>query len=501
MPPRASRREWIGLAVLALPCLLYSMDLEVLYLATPSIAADLQPTGAQMLWIIDIYGFLLAGSLITMGTLGDRIGRRRLLLCGASAFGLASVLAAFAPTAETLIAARALLGVAGATLAPSTLSLIRNMFLDPRQRTFAVSVWTTCFSIGAVLGPLVGGVLLEFFWWGSVFLIAVPIMVLILVIGPILLPEFRDDRPGRMDLLSAALSVVAVLAVIYGLKDVAADGLGLTAVASVTTGIVTGYLCLRRQRGLDDPLVDVDLLRDHAVTVALSVNGLGIFVIAGVFLFVAQYLQMVAGYSPLEAGLLTIPSAIALIVGSMTAPLIARFTKPAYGIAIGLGTATMGSAVLAMVDADEGVGPLVTGTVLLCLGLAPVVTLATDTIVSAAPPERAGSAASMSETSIELGGALGIAVLGSIGVAVYRTRLSDDLPADLPSDEGLMAQETLGGAVDVSASVAGAVGEQVLQAAQSAFTAGFVVVSVLCCLLMVALAIAAAAYLREVRVG
>ena len=202
------------------------MDLTVLNLAVPQLSADLKPSSAQLLWIIDIYGFLVAGSLITMGTLGDRIGRRRLLLIGAAAFGVASVLAAFSTSAEMLIATRALLGIAGATLAPSTLSLIRNMFLDPQQRTVAIGVWITSYSVGAAIGPLVGGVLLEYFWWGSVFLIGVPVMVLLLVLGPLLLPEYRDPDAGRLDLVSAALSLAAVLAVIYGLKQIAEDGLG-----------------------------------------------------------------------------------------------------------------------------------------------------------------------------------------------------------------------------------------------------------------------------------
>src|SRR6266516_1694299 len=222
--PRAGRREWIGLAVIALPCLLYAMDLTVLYLAVPHLSADLKPSSAQLLWIVDIYGFLVAGLLITMGTLGDRIGRRRLLLLGAVAFGVASVLAAYAHSAEQLIAARALLGVAGATLAPSTLSLIRNMFLDPKQRSVAVAVWISIFSAGGAVGPLAGGVLLEWFWWGSVFLLAVPVMALLLVLGPILLPEYRDPQAGRLDLVSAGMSLVAVLAVVWGLKQLAQDG-------------------------------------------------------------------------------------------------------------------------------------------------------------------------------------------------------------------------------------------------------------------------------------
>src|SRR5918999_1727511 len=210
-PPRAGRKEWIGLAVIALACMLYVMDLTVLHLAVPAISADLRPSSAELLWIIDIYGFVVAGSLITMGALGDRIGRRRLLMIGAAAFGVASVLAAFSTSPGMLIATRAVLGVAGATLAPSTLSLIRNMFLDPRQRTQAIGIWITSFSAGAVIGPPLGGVLLQYFWWGSVFLLAVPVMVLLLILGPRLLPEFRDPNAGRLDPISAAMSLTAML--------------------------------------------------------------------------------------------------------------------------------------------------------------------------------------------------------------------------------------------------------------------------------------------------
>jgi len=218
---RATRREWIGLAAIALPCMLYSMDLTALDLAVPRLSEDLRPTGTQLLWILDIYGFLVAGSLITMGTLGDRIGRRKLLLIGAGTFGAASVLAAFSTSAPMLIASRALLGVAGATLAPSTLSLIRSMFLDAQQRTVAIGVWVTSYSVGAAVGPLLGGLVLEHFWWGGVFLLSVPVMLLLLLTGPVLLPEYRDPDAGRLDLLSAAQSLLAVLLVIYGLKHMA----------------------------------------------------------------------------------------------------------------------------------------------------------------------------------------------------------------------------------------------------------------------------------------
>src|SRR5918995_1129543 len=244
--PRAGRKEWIGLAVIALPCMLYSMDLTVLNLAVPALTQDLEPSSTQLLWILDIYGFLVAGSLITMGTLGDRIGRRRLLLIGAAAFGVASIVAAFSTSAEMLIVTRALLGLAGATLAPSTLSLIRNMFLDPGQRTTAIGVWITSYSVGGAIGPLLGGVLLEYFWWGSVFLIGVPVMVLLLAVGPVLLPEYRDPTTGLPDLSSALLSLAAVLLVIYGLKRIAEHGVGWVPVTATLAGVAIGAVFVRR---------------------------------------------------------------------------------------------------------------------------------------------------------------------------------------------------------------------------------------------------------------
>ena len=313
----AGRREWVGLAVIALPCLLTTMDMTVLTLAVPAVSADLAPSAAQLLWIVDMYGFVIAGSLVTMGTLGDRIGRRRLLLIGGFAFGAASVLAAFAQTAAMLIAARAILGVAGATLAPSTLSLIRSMFVDDRQRTVAISVWTTSFAAGAAIGPFVGGALLEHFWWGSVFLVAVPVMALLLLLGPKLLPEYRDPAAGRLDLLSAAMSLASVLVVIYGLKRFAERGPGGLAVASVVAGFVVGALFLRRQRRLVDPFLDLALFRVRAFGIALATFMLSLFVLVGVFLFFAQYLQLVLGLSPFHAGILTVPSSVGLVVGSM----------------------------------------------------------------------------------------------------------------------------------------------------------------------------------------
>ena len=471
-PVRAGRREWIGLAVLALACVLYSMDLTVLHLAVPEISADLEPSSAQLLWIVDIYGFLLAGSLITMGTLGDRVGRRRLLLIGASAFGLASLLAAFSTSAEMLIAARALLGVAGATLAPSTLSLIRSMFLDPRQRTFAIGVWITSFSAGAVVGPPLGGVLLEFFWWGSVFLLAVPVMALLLVLGPVLLPEFRDPEAGRLDLVSAALSLAAVLAVIYGLKQIAQDGPGGLAALSVLIGVALGVVFVQRQRTLADPLIDLGLFRLPALSASLAAYLVGTFVAFGAFFFIFQYLQLVLGQSPLVAALWAMPSFVAFIAGAMLTPVLVRRVRPGFVMAAGMAVAATGYGLLTQVDVDSALALLVTSSVVFSLGEAFVFTLATDVIVGAAPPEQAGAAAALSETSSELGGALGIAVLGSIGAAVYRSQMADAVPGGVPPAEAETAKDTLGGAVATAGTLPGELGADLLDAAREAFVQG-----------------------------
>src|SRR5262245_31669049 len=421
----AGRREWAGLAVLALACLLYAMDLTVLHLAVPAISEDLRPSGTQLLWITDIYGFMVAGFLIAMGTVGDRLGRRRLLLGGAACFGVVSVLAAFSASPEMLIGARALLGIAGATLAPSTLALIFTMFHDPRQRSTAIGIWITAFSAGGAIGPMLGGVLLEQFWWGSVFLLAVPVMALLLGLGPRVLPEYRDPSAGRLDLVSAALLLAAVLAVVFGIKEAAATGLSWAAAAAIAGGLAAGAGFARRQLTLADPMIDLRLFRARAFNASLAANLLGIFIVAGYFLFVAQYLQLVLGLPPLEAGLWSLPSAGGFIVGSNLAPRLLRRVRPAYVIGSGLALAAAGLAVLTRVGGSPGadLGILAAGSLVISLGLAPVFTATTDLIVSSAPPERAGAASGISETGAELGGALGIAVLGSIGVAVYRGHL------------------------------------------------------------------------------
>ena len=381
--------------------------------------------------------------------------------------------AAFSTSAKMLIVSRALLGVAGATLAPSTLSLIRNMFLDPSQRTFAIGVWGTSYSVGGALGPLLGGVLLQHFWWGSVFLIAVPVMLLILLVGPMLLPEYRDPETGRLDILSAALSLVAVLLVIYGLKQVAEDGTGWLPLVSILLGVILGKLFVRRQRRLPDPLIDIRLFSSPAFSTSLAAYTLSTFVGFGIYVFIAQYLQLVFGLSPLRAGLYTVPSMSAFFVGSMVVPLIARRIRPAYVMSGGMMLAAAGFLVLTQTDQHSSVTTLVIGSIIYSLGLCPVFILATDLIVSSAPLERAGAASAISETSSELGGALGIAILGSIGTAVYRHAMTGAMLAGVPAASAEAARSTLGGALAEAGRLPEATGAHLLGSARDAFVHAF----------------------------
>lgn len=498
--PRAGRREWIGLAVLMLPTLLIVMDLTVLHLAVPHLSAELKPSSAQLLWIVDIYGFLIAGTLITMGTLGDRIGRRKLLLSGATAFGIASILAAFSTSAEMLIVSRALLGIAGATLMPSTLSLIRNMFLDSAQRSVAIGIWISGFSVGSAIGPLVGGVLLEYFWWGSVFLLGVPVMILLVVLGPTLLPEYRDPNAGKLDLLSVALSLFAVLLVIFGLKQIAQDGFGTLQALSILVGLALGIIFVRRQQTLADPLLDLRLFRIPIFSTSLATNTLGVFVAFGSFLFVAQYLQLVLGLSPLQAGIWSIPGAIASIVGSNVAPMIVRRIRPAYVMAVGLALGAIGFVLLSQVGVSS-LALVVLGWFVMSLGFGFTFTVSTDLVVGSAPPEKAGAASALSETGVELGGALGIAILGSLGTAIYRSQVTAALPPGIAPETAQAAVETLGGAAALAAQLPAEVGAALLHTANAAFAQGLRVNAIIGAVVMTGLAILAVVALRNAEVG
>ncbi|RVX47741.1 DHA2 family multidrug resistance protein-like MFS transporter [Nonomuraea polychroma] len=482
---RAGRKEWAGLAVLASVALLLSIDLSVLYLGLPHLSAGLGATASQQLWILDIYSFMLAGFLVTMGTLGDRIGRRRLLMIGAVAFGASSVPAAYSVSAEMLIAARALLGIAGATLLPSSLALIRNMFRDGKQMGTAIGLWYGCFTLGMTVGPLVGGLLLEHFWWGSVFLMGVPFMVLVLVAGRTLLPEYRDPNAGRMDLASVAVSLATILPVVYGLKEVARSGWQPAAAAAIAAGAAFGVMFVRRQRRLADPLLDLRLFANRPFAATLGIMLLGGVVMAGTTLMTTQYLQTVQALSPLEAGLWLVPQNIAMIAALALAPAIARRVGAAYVMAAGLAVGAVGLFLHTQVPSVRGVGLLVTGLVLASAGIALPMGVGSGVMMTAAPPEKAGSAASLSETSGEFGVAVGVAAMGSLGTAVYRGELPERLPVEA-------ARESITAAVTAARDL-----PDVLDLARAAFTTGLNTVAAVGAIIFLGLAAVTIAVLRR----
>lgn len=498
-PPRATRREWLGLAVLALPTMLIAMDLTVLHLALPTITADLRPGNTQLLWIVDIYGFLIAGFLIPMGAIGDRIGRRRLLMIGAVAFGVASVLSAFAANPAMLIAARALLGIAGATLMPSTLSLIRVMFQDPKQQGAAIGAWTGFFGLGTVIGPLIGGTFLELFWWGSVFLIGVPVMVLLVVLGPILLPEYRDRSVERPDLLSAVMSVIGMLALIFGLKRIAQDGLSAEAGIAIVVGLVLAALFLSRQRRLEQPLLDLSLFRNSLFGTALGMLVLATLLQAGSTFLVLQYLQLVRGLDPIQAGLCSLPITLGVMVGAMGGPALTGRVKLSTLLSAGLVVCAIGMGLLTLVSGPSDLVLAVVGTSVVGLGLGPMVSLGTGLIVGAAPPERAGAASAIASTGTELGNALGVAVIGSVGFAVYRADLSDRLPEGLSASDVHAAKDTLAAAVDVAHGLPTPLATRLLAVARDSFLQGLQTAAIVGAVVAALLAVAAAALLRNAR--
>ena len=467
----AGRREWVALSVLCLPLMIVSMDVSVLFFAAPFIAEDLRPSAVEQLWIFDIYGFVLAGLLLTMGAVGDRIGRRRLLMLGAAGFGLSSLLAAFAPSAPVLILARAVLGVAGSTLMPSTLALIRTMFPDAKQRVKAMSVWSAVMASGVTIGPVISGLLLENFFWGSVFLINIPAMVLLLIVAPTLLPESKSSARPRIDWISSVLVLASILPVTYGVKTIAEDGWAPRPEAILAAGIVFGILFTARQLRLKHPLIDIRALLERHVGGSILVNLIGTFSLMASSVVITQFLQSVLGLDPLVAALWSVLPAIAVGgAAPLAAKLSLRLGRPRV-MAGGFLVAAAGFGVLTQVRL-HGFVPLavaLTGAGLVAAGIVSVMTLVADYVLGVAPADRAGAVGGLIETSSELGGAFGIAILGSVLAAAYRTSVSSLLPAGLPAGVTSQAQQTIAGAAAVALGLPAGTGRQVVEASRAAF--------------------------------
>lgn len=488
--PLAERRlgRWLALAVLVLAVLLVAVDATVLGLATPFISEDLHPSGTQLLWIGDVYSFVIAGLLVSMGSLGDRIGRKKLLLVGAVAFGGVSVLTAYAHTPEVLIIARALLGVAGATLMPSTLALIRNIFHDPRERSFAIGVWGAASSAGMAVGPIVGGFLLEHFWWGSVFLINLPVMAVLVVVGLKLLPESKNPAPGPWDLPSVALSLVGMIGVVYAVKEAAAHGFHAEAAVTGVLGVALLVWFVRRQQTLEAPLLDMRLFRNRGFSAAVLADLLTILGLSGLVFFLSQFLQLVQGRAPFEAGLAELPSAVGAVAAGLVAGVVAR--RFSVRAVVSGGLAAIGVALGAVAFVGQHTGYPLLGAVLLVVGVGAgfSFTVTADVILSAVPKEQAGAASAVSETAYELGAALGIALLGSIVTGVYR---DFSAPPGVPSGLADAAHQSLGGAVEAAEHLPAPLARTMVSAAQDSFVQGLHYAAVAGAVVLLATAVAA----------
>ncbi|MFF3753075.1 MFS transporter [Streptomyces sp. NPDC002018] len=494
-PAGSSRQRWLVLAVVSGSLLLCGIDLTVLHVAVPSMSLDLQPSAAQLLWIVDVYSLALAALLVTCGTLGDRIGRRRMVLSGFFAFGLASAACAFSTSTTQLIAARAALGLAAAMIMASTVAIIRVVFTDDRERAFAIGVWTSAHSVGATIGPLLGGLVAEQWGWSAVFLVNIPVIVVILAVGARVIPESKNPVPRRWDLASVVLSVTGLAGLVYALKQVGEHaGVDTVIVVSAIGGAALLYTFVRRQRRLAEPLLDFSLFGERRFTTAtLCVIGCFGSYVALLF-FLTQWLQQVGGYSPLSAGLALMPLAAANAVGAITAPWTSNRWGNRWALTGALTLFAVAYAAIAVVGDTAHYGLLLLPLLAAGYGAGIVMTLGADSIMSAAQPERSGEAAAIQETSFELGAGLGVAVLGTVLTLVYRT----DLPAvpGLGPDERAAAGESFSTAEEVMTHLPAPTAHAVLNAARQAYDHGFTAVAGIASIGLAATAIMAAVLLR-----
>lgn len=480
---RAHTRQWFALVVLMLPVVLVSVDNTVLSFALPVIAESLGPSAAAQLWIVDAYPLVLAGLLVAMGSLGDRWGRKRMLMIGATGFGLVSIGAAFVPNAEMLILARVGLGFFGAMLMPSTLSLLRSIFTHREQRRLAIAIWASGFSAGAALGPIVGGILLEHFGWGSVFLIAVPVLLPLLVFAPFLIPESKDPNPGHIDPISIVLSMVTLVPLVFAIKQFATEGFQPIELVLVAAGIAAGVAFVRRQLRRENPMLDMRLFQNRVFSGAVLINLVSVFSLVGFLFFVSQHLQLVLGLSPLDAAFSLVPGLIVMILAGLSVVRVVRYVRPGFVVAMGLTLGGTGYFIVMVTGQNASALALTIAFAVLGLGIGATETISNDLIIAAVPPAKAGAASGVSETSYELGAVLGTAVLGSILAASYSSNIR--VPAGFSAEQADAASQTLGGAVSVAGSAGEPLGEALLESARQAFDSGVVLTSGIGCILMV----------------
>ncbi|WBB52217.1 MFS transporter [Verrucosispora sp. WMMD573] len=463
-------RRWAILGVLVISLLVVVLDNTILNVALRTLADPVHGLGAsqgELEWSINSYTLVFAGLLFTFGVLGDRAGRRRMLLIGLVLFGLASLLSAYAQTPGQLIAARALMGLGGAAIMPATLSIISNVF-DPRERGRAIGIWAGAVGLAVAIGPVLGGLLLEHYWWGSVFLINVPVVALGVALVALLVPESRDPEPGRVDAVGVLLSVIGLVALTYGIIDGGEHGFGRPVVwASILGGVAVLAWFVRHERRSSHPALDVRLFRVPRFAAPVAMIGLVFFAAMGVMFFSSFYLQLVRGYSPLETGLLFLPFAVAqLVFAPRSATMVRRYGSRAVSV-VGLVLTSVALGAFAFVDAATPIWLVLVAFFLQGVGMANIMPPATESIMSALPREKAGVGSAISNTIRQVAAALGVAVIGSVLAAGYRNGIEPAL-VDLPPAADEAASESLAGAY-AAAGQLGPAGPQLIAAANDSF--------------------------------
>ncbi|PAZ16018.1 MFS transporter [Streptomyces sp. SA15] len=466
----AGANRWVVLVVLCVSLLLVALDATVLHVAVPAVTEDLKPGGIELLWIVDIYPLVCASLLILFGTLGDRVGRRRVLLLGYGLFGVASAMAACADSAQVLIMARALLGVGGAMIMPATLSILRQVFPDRRERALAIGIWSAVAAVGAAVGPLLGGFLLEHFWWGSVFLINIPLMLVSLPVGRLLLPESKGDGDGPWDVIGALMAAAGLFGIVLGVKRLGGGELGPFTVVPLVTGAVLITLFVRRQRRRAHPLVDLRMFARPAFSTSVGCIVLAMLALVGLELIAAQYLQLVLGLSPLETGLRLLPLTVAAMAAGLAGARMLRRFGPRRMVSLGFCLTAVAVVLLTALGGEDNTALMLFGFVLLGFGLETTLFGAYESMLSEAPPEQAGGAAAIGETSYQLGAGIGIALLGSVMNAAYAPGLSS-VPG-VPAAASAAAGHSLGEAYEVAGRLGGEAGAALRRTARDCFVHG-----------------------------
>ena len=473
-------RRWQILAVLCISLFVIVMDNTIVNVALPTLARELDAGTSSLQWIVDAYTLVFADLLLAAGGLGDRFGRKGALLAGLALFGAFSAAGAFASSTGQLISARAVMGVGAALIFPTTLAIVVNVFTEPRERAAAIGIWTAIAGVGVALGPISGGWLLEHFSWGSVFLVNVPVTVAGIVGTLVLVPRSRDPRAPRLDLPGLALSIAGVTLLVWSLIEAPSHGW----ISATTIGGITGAAVLLAvfswwERRVPAPLLDVNLFRNMRFTAASLAITLGFFALFGFIFLVTQYLQLVKGYSALQAGVRTLPFAIAMVVAAVSSPKVVPRIGTKVVVAAGLALMAAGFAIASTNDASTSYSVIASAMVLMGFGLGSAAAPATDSILASVPREKAGVGSAVNDTTREVGGTLGVAVLGSIMASVYGGRILDALSGtSLPAGLRAAAGDSLAAALQIAGGVGGAAGRDIALAGQDAFVQAFQIGSV-----------------------